>query len=337
MAGGATSASPNRIAWVAACLGGVTLAQQTAAKTARDALFLAAEGASALPKVMVASAVVSLLCVLLVSRLIGRLGPFLVLVAALAANGALFGAEALLASEVTWIPFALYLHVAALGGILVSTFWSVVSERLDPGSARALMGRIGGGATLGGALGGVLADGGNRLLGPGGLLALLAVSCVVAMGLALSLAAPAARDQRPSAPLDSHRSTALASLRDTPYLGALAALSMLGALWQGFLDFGMKMDLASHLDGPEGLVSFFGWFYTAIGAATFVVQATLGGPLLKKYGIDRVVTITPVVVASLGILTGSSRTWSTSQRGGSCSTSFVGSRPGLVAEASRSS
>jgi ATP:ADP antiporter, AAA family len=304
--------SPNRIAWVAACLGGVTLAQQIAAKTARDALFLATEGANALPRIMVVSAAVSLLFVVLVARLIGRFGPFVVLVGALAVNGALFGAEALLAGEVTWIPSALYLHMAALGGVLVSTFWSVVSERLDPGSARALMGRIGGGATLGGALGGILADGGNRLLGPSGLLALLAVSCLVAMGLALPLAArstPSVAQRAPTPSADARTSSALALLRDTPYLGALAALSMLGAVWQGLLDFGMKSELASHLEGPGGLVSFFGWFYTAIGVATFLVQASLGGPLLKKFGIDKVVAITPVVVAALGILTGALSTF----------------------------
>jgi hypothetical protein len=254
---------------------------------------------------MVASAVVSLVFVLLVARLIGRLGPFTVLVAALGVNGALFGVEALLGNEVRWVPLALYLHLAALGGVLVSTFWSVVSERLDPGAARALMGRIGAGVTLGGALGGVIADGCNRLLGPRGLLALLAGSCVIAIGLAIPLA-PGGRPRsraRPSVP-EGPATSALSLLRDVPYLGALAALSALGALWQGFLDFGMKSDLANHLDGPSGLVSFFGWFYTAIGVATFGLQAMLGGHLLKKYGIDKVVTITPVVVASLGVLTG---------------------------------
>ena len=54
------------------------------------------------------------------------------------------------------IAAAVYLHIAAFGGAVVSGFWSVVNERFDPYAAKKAIGKIAGGATFGGVLGGVL-------------------------------------------------------------------------------------------------------------------------------------------------------------------------------------
>jgi hypothetical protein len=51
----------------------------------------------------------------------------------------------------------IYLHVAGLGALLLSGFWSVVSERFEPRSARVSFGRIAAAGTVGGALGGLAA------------------------------------------------------------------------------------------------------------------------------------------------------------------------------------
>ena len=50
---------------------------------------------------------------------------------------------------------ALYLHMGVFGATLVSAYWSLVNESFDPYTAKRIIGRIGTGASLGGALGGL--------------------------------------------------------------------------------------------------------------------------------------------------------------------------------------
>ena len=57
-----------------------------------------------------------------------------------------------------WVAVAIYLHVAGLGALLLSGYWSLVSERFDPRGARESFGRIAAAGTFGGALGGLAAD-----------------------------------------------------------------------------------------------------------------------------------------------------------------------------------
>ena len=56
------------------------------------------------------------------------------------------------------VVIAVCLHVAALGGVLISGFWSVVNERFDPRTAKRYVGRIAAGGTAGGLVGGLLAE-----------------------------------------------------------------------------------------------------------------------------------------------------------------------------------
>ena len=53
---------------------------------------------------------------------------------------------------------AIYLHISTSGAVLVSGFWSMINERFDVQTAKRHIGRIGTGATLGGILGGILAE-----------------------------------------------------------------------------------------------------------------------------------------------------------------------------------
>ena len=51
-----------------------------------------------------------------------------------------------------------YIHVVALGAIVLSGFWSLLNERFDPRSGKKYFGRIAGVGTLGGIVGGVVAE-----------------------------------------------------------------------------------------------------------------------------------------------------------------------------------
>ncbi|NUP05721.1 MAG: hypothetical protein HOW73_06635 [Polyangiaceae bacterium] len=286
----------------ATCAAALILLQQVGSKAARDALFLTSFAARELPKIMAGSALVSLVVVLLSARAVARLGPARFLPIALLTNAALFAGEAVL-SRTAPAPTSLllYVHVAALGSVLVSGFWSLVTERFDPHRARRYMGRIGIGATLGGACGGLAADGAMRLFSAQGLLAWLGISSAVAAMVVRRIgrsrrAPPSTRLQSPESPLTI--------LRTTPYLRLLGALAALGALWAAMLDYSFKAEVSFAVRDPEDLMRFFGWFYTATGVLTFLVQAALGEHMLRRHGIGVTVGFLPTFVAAFALLAG---------------------------------
>jgi len=87
-----------------------------------------------------------------------RLGPFRSTPVSLSISGVLHVAEWLLLGYHPRIAAcAIYLHVVAIGSILLSSFWSVMNESFDPRAAKLSFGRISGAGTLGGLLGGLMA------------------------------------------------------------------------------------------------------------------------------------------------------------------------------------
>ncbi len=273
---------------------------QVASKVARDAIFLSTFPAAELAKVMLAAAGLSLLAALGAARLMSRLGPARVVPVALLFSGALFVAE--LAGAATFpetTALVIYLHVAALGGVLVSGFWSVVAERFDPHRARQTMGRLASGATLGGALGGLAADGAVRGLGVRGLLVVLTVASVAA-ALAVDRLGRARAGAKKKAPVEPSPSPWV--VIKTPHLATLGALGVASAIWSSFFDFGLKVEVASALGSEGDLVTFFGWYYTATSVATFALQSLLGHRMLTRYGLTATVASLPAFVVVGGLV-----------------------------------
>ena len=134
------------------------IAQQVSGKAVRDALFLSNFPVAALPVVMVAAAVLSLTAVLWFSGLMSRSSPAKVIPTLFAVStAALLGEWALCVASPKAGAIALYLHTATFGPAMISGFWSLISERFDPHTAKRAVARIAGGATLGGVLGGIAA------------------------------------------------------------------------------------------------------------------------------------------------------------------------------------
>lgn len=301
--GGPPSGVVERASVTAATIGaGLILLQQIGAKAARDALFLTHFPARELPKIMAGAALLSLVVVLASARAMARLGPSRLLPVTLGLNAALFGAEAVLSvAYPAATALVLYLHVAALGSVLVSGFWSLVTERFDPHRARRYVGRIGVGATLGGAIGGLVADLVTRLLSSQGLLVFLAVTSVSA---AFVLRRVGRGARVPAAAQSAEPESPLAILKKTPYLWLLAALAALTALWAALLDYALKAEVSVAVRDPNDLMRFFGWFYTATGILTFLVQAVLGERVLRRHGIGLAVGLLPTFVAAFALLAG---------------------------------
>ena len=118
-----------------ACAAAVT-AQFVGAKATRDALFLTSLDFTALPAMLVATSVFSILLVVAHTRWSARIAPATAVPAAFIASGLLFIVEWLVrASAPSIIAVFVYLHVSGAGPLLASGFWLIATERFDPRTA----------------------------------------------------------------------------------------------------------------------------------------------------------------------------------------------------------
>jgi hypothetical protein len=298
--------SDRTAALTAAAASAAMVAFQLAGKATRDALFLSTFGVAALPRMVIVAGLVSALVTIALSRMMARVGPgrlvpplFALSALLLLAEWGLAGARRPLAAVV------FYLHFGALGALLVSGFWAVVTERFDPRSARRTIGRITAGASAGAILGGILPDRMAGLLPVTAMFPLLAVLHLISAALVLRLcpatpqrggAGPGAAGAEPSL---SARQAFVAS----PYLRALALLVALTAMAEGLLDWVFKARATSAGPSGEQLLSLFALFYTVTALLGIVIQAAALRPALVRIGTARTAALLPAGV-SLGALGG---------------------------------
>jgi AAA family ATP:ADP antiporter len=308
---------PDQLGWIgfAAAL---LLAQQIASKATRDALFLASFDPRQLPSMMIAGAAASLVAIVVMSRALARWGPLKVLPVALGLSASLYVIEWLaLPSRTDLAAVILYLHVSAIGSVLVSAFWTMVSEHRDPHATKRLVARVAALAALGATLGGLAT---NVLSRFGGARATLLVLAVATLAVAASLRFLRPIDGREHVASDASLDGVMATAREVwaaPYLRSLAGMSAIVAMWQAMLDFAFKTAADRALADEASLVAFFGLFYTGTSLLTFVVQTALGKLAVKRGGLAATLVVSPVwVVLSLTALAGTPFALLAALRGG---------------------
>jgi AAA family ATP:ADP antiporter len=295
-----------RRAVVAATLvSGLLIAQQTAGRATRDALFLSSFPVAFLPAVMMASSVASIAAVGAVSWALARRSPFRVLPVVAGVSSALLLLEWALCLVVPRVAaVAVYLHLALFGGTLLSGFWSLINERFDPYTAKRVVGRIGFGASVGGVMGGALAWAASRLIPVPAMLVVMALLTLAAMAGMMGLgrahhAGAGAATPVPAAP------SALGTLRRVPYLRDLALVVGIGAITDSLLDYVLKSQAASTYSRGAQLMSFFAVINTIFSLLSVLVQAGLSRSSLRTLGLAGTVAVRPatiLVVALLGLL-----------------------------------
>ncbi len=274
----------------------VMIAQQTAAKATRDALFLTAFDVSRLPIMLIAAAVTSIIVVQLVTVLMRRLGPSQLVPAAFGLSTMLllviWGVSAV-APGVAGV--LLYLQVAGMGAVLISGFWSLVTERYDPREAKQQMARIAGGATLGGLLGGLFAERIAATVGVGFMLPSLALMHAGCWWLVRSLRTTQEHEELAAAD-DASGERAFAILKRSRHLVNLALLLLVLNITSTLVDYAFKEHAAAHHGSGDGLLRFFALFYTVVGVLTFSVQWGLSKLSLEKLGLAGTVAALPATV-----------------------------------------
>ncbi len=283
-------------AGMAACF--AMISYQVSSKAVRDALFLSQFEVTSLPLMVIAASLLSIVAVLGTARAISRYTPAGVMPVAFVASSMLHVAIWL---TVDLYPrgsaVALYLLSVGIGSILTSGFWSMLSERFDPLSAKAVVGRIAGAGTLGGIIAGLVAE---RVAASASLTAMLLVLALYQLLGGLLLLAmrsphkPVAREQPEASGLEV--------LRQTPYLKTLAGLVALGTISAAMIDYVFKSVALAEYGKGEQLLRFFALFYTVTGVLTFLIQSTLGRRALTSLGTARSVATLPFAVSVGGVI-----------------------------------
>ena len=275
---------------------GLAIAQQVAGKSLREGLFLSTYAVADLPKVMLGSALASIPIVLLVARLMTRLGPNKLTPSLFVASAVLSLLEwALLPQLPRATALVVYLHVSIGGALLVSAFWSVVNERFDPHALKHLIGRITASATIGGLLGGVAMERVVHWVNARTALPLIACASLLSAFSAYRLGAvegpppsPASRSNEP--------------VRFTGYLWTLALLVSSMAAASAFADFALKQAAVARFGSAEGLVRFFALLYTGASLLSFLLQAFVARALFSSIGLGGTLVVTPLLSVGLGAL-----------------------------------
>src|SRR4051794_32984355 len=273
---------------------GLMMAQQIAGKAARDGLFLMHYGPNRLPGMIAAAAGFAVAFSLLNGRLMRRLAPRFIIPWALGLSGVLQISEWWLLGVSPGIAaIVIYLHMAGVGAVLLSTFWSMLNEEFDPREAKSKFGKIAAAGTVGGLAGGILAE---RTVawsgGPALMLELAALHVICAGFLALlfrrcaSTAQPADTATKPSIPRP--RSSLLTTV---------GGIVLLGSIGAALLDFVFKVFATESWGRGAGLLRFFAFFHTGVALWSFLMQSTVAKVILQKFGIGKSILTLPATLA----------------------------------------
>jgi hypothetical protein len=282
---------------------GALIAQQVGGKATRDAFYLSNFDVTTLPTMIMVAAGISIAVVLLASGAMARLGPTRLVPVGLAVSGVLYLAEWVIALKEPRIAAVLvYLHSAVIGLVLISGFWTLITERFDPRTAKRRVNRIAAGGTLGGILGGLIADRMGAsftvitmlpILGAFHVLAAIMVRLFEQVTAVSPGEIPSSRSETTS----GDPRYGLRVLKEVPYLRDLALLVTLTTTSGIFVAYVFQVEAVAAFQDGESLIRFFAVFYTAISVITFLMQSTLSRRLLERIGLTRTVATQPLITA----------------------------------------
>lgn len=282
------------------------IAHLVTAKAARDALFLSNFELASLPRMMIVGALSSLGAALASARVMARRSPAVLLVRTLGASAPLYAIASIINHVLPrLVAIGVYVQVSALGGALLSAFWSLINERFDPYTAKRAVARIG----LGGSLGGVLGGAVSWLLSGGRGLSFLLVM-LAALNLGALVGVIALTRTIPSKPLFSRKfdvehgsaTSALKTLRTSPYLTTLAMLVALSALSSVLLEYVLSRNIVAIYSSGAELARFFSLFHASVAMLALLVQLTLARRCLERFGLAGTVALLPGSVLTMGIV-----------------------------------
>jgi AAA family ATP:ADP antiporter len=290
------------------CSAAVT-AEFVGGKATRDALFLTSLDVAALPAMLIATSVCSILIVAAHTRGARKIGPAILVPATFIASGVLFLCEWLTRSRApSTTAVIVYLHISGLGPLLASGFWLIVSERFDPRTAKKRLGQIASAGTLGGLLGALLSERVAAVLGVPAMLLFLGGLQFLTAWLARLLARPAEMTAEPpsieaASGVSTPSRSGLRVVAEAPHLRHLVLLVLLGTTSAALLEYLFKAKAVETLGPGDNLLRFFALYYAATSLITFVLQILSSRAVLERFGLA-LTTSTPSIALLAGSIGG---------------------------------
>ena len=273
-----------------------------AGKAARDGYFLTWFGPSRLPEMVAAAAAFSLLASFLAGWILTRSSPARLLPGALLISGVVqLGEWFLLLRQPRVASLVVYLHMFALGFLLLSGFWVMLSEEFDPREAKAKIGRIAAAGTLGGLAGGLVAERVVAWSRAESLMLLLSLVHLLCGFLLLRIVRESAEPKEARA-RPRHASSLRPPAQDARYLATLAALALISAISAVLLDFAFKFSASGTFGKGPALVRFFALFYTGVSLLTLLLQSLASRRLLETAGLGWTMGMLPTTVVGGSLL-----------------------------------
>lgn len=277
----------------------VVLASQLAGKAARDAIFLQQFSITNLPLLLAVSSALSIGMTFVFARTLRRGIPVRVVQIANVISAGLLVCEWLLLDRFPRpVATAVFMHQTLLGPILVSGFWSLISECFDPRTARRVLGTIGTGATVGAVVGAVLAERVAAMAGTDFLLPVLAGLQLIATWRLSSVGrgcpVPDAGDK-------AVLREAVHNITHVSLLRRLAVITVIVTIAAALLDYVFKAMATEVVKKPDDLARLFAVFHGVVGILTALVQWLAGRWALQHLGLARTLATLPGAVIAFGI------------------------------------
>lgn len=289
---------PRGLVLAATACAAVVLASQLAGKAARDAIFLEQFEVKSLPILLAVSSALAIATTFLIARRLSRGAPVRVVQLANATSAGLLVVEWMLLDVVPRpAAIVIYVHQTLLGPILVSGFWSVVSECFDPRTARRFVGTVGTGATVGAVLGAVIAE---RVAALAGAHALLPTVAALQLVAGWRLAVVGRGCLTPAAPEEPAVRDVAHNIARVSLLRRLALITVIVTVAAALLDFVFKAYATAAVTDSADLARLFATFHGIVGVLTALVQWMFGRWALQRWGLARTLATLPGAVIAFG-------------------------------------
>jgi len=211
----------------------------------------------------------------------------------------------LVRGRATWALYALYACTGVFATLVIVRFWILVGDLFTVSQAKRLFAFIGAGSAMGAILGAMLAGllavalpAQHLLLAATGVLLLTALGPVRLLPELASEESQAPRSE--SGVPEVARS--LRAVWSQPYLRRVAGIVLVSTLAVTLVDFIFKSAVARNVEAAQ-LGAFFAGAYLWLSILGLCAQLLLVGPLLRRLGVSRVLSLLPslLLLGAVGV------------------------------------
>jgi AAA family ATP:ADP antiporter len=212
----------------------------------------------------------------------------------------------LFATGYSWVPVAFYVLGLILGLLLISQFWTLANDIYDARHAKRLFGFIGGGASLGGAMGAAITASVVEQVGTNNLLLVSAAvmgACLLLVMLIIRRESGAGRSSMAVEAEGVGGSEAIRLLRESRHLQLIAMIIGCAAMGGIIIEQQLNMAAASNLgENEDGITRFLAQVTVYLSLIGFLIQVSVTSRIHSMLGIGFALLILPVGLGTTAIV-----------------------------------